>query len=65
MSWKNKMKHVLQYKESCVISETNFRPFTSLNCKLVPLELKILNYDEIRSFDWIKLIYSHRLVYIG
>ena len=21
MSWKNKMKHVLQYKESCVISE--------------------------------------------
>ena len=34
------------------------------NDKLFLRELKILNYDEIRSFDWTKLVYSYWLVNI-
>ena len=34
------------------------------NDKLFSRELKILNYDEIRSFNRIKLIHSYRLVNI-
>ena len=42
---------------------TNFMLFTS-NAKLFSRELEILNYVEIRSFDWIKLIHSYQLINI-
>ena len=38
--------------------------FFASNDKLFSRELKILGYDEIWSFDWIKLIHSYRLVNI-
>ena len=38
--------------------------FFAYNDKLLSRELKILNYDEIRSFHWIKLIHSYRTVNI-
>ena len=52
-----------QLRLSCriTINSTYFRLFAS-DYKLFSCELKILNYDEIRSFDWMKLIYLYRLV---
>ena len=42
MSWKNKIKHILQYKESCVISKI------SKLAKLVSSRLLVRNYGNIK-----------------
>ena len=46
MSWKNKMKYVLQYKESCIISESSNLTNISKLWKHYLLQKMSINYNQ-------------------